>query len=157
MRTLLLVLLVAPWAGCTLIQEPEPKMLVGPTDGYTPTATFLKLHVVRDDGTTALLDFERRDWYTAEIARRVDVKEIQFVSAEAMPRDILNEYLARVVSAPEDLQALRYDEMDATPEQRASMDAEHEELLRRFLENAQELPTSAGQDPAGLVPEDALP
>ena len=142
-------------AGCTLVKDPEPRQLSGPTDGYTPTATYLKLHVKRDDGTTALLDFDRRDWYTAGIAKMVDQKDLRFVVAEAMPRDILNEYVAREVATPDELQGLRFDAMDASPEQRAEMDREYELLLQAFLATVPEAASPPGAAP--LLPAAPLP
>lgn len=137
MRAPLLALLVlAPLAGCTLLQEPPVRELAGPTDGYTPTSVFLKLHVLREDGTTALLDFERRDWHVSEIAKRVDRKDLPYVAAQAKPRDILNEYVVQSIATPEDLQELRFDDMGATPEQRAEMDREYDELLRAWIADA---------------------
>lgn len=129
-------LLVLPLAGCSLLAEPQVRELSGPTDGYTPTSMYLKLHLRRDDGTLALLGFDRRDWHTSEIARRVDDKELRFVTVQAMPREILSEYVVEALIAPEELDRLRYDAMGATPEQRAEMDAEYEALLARWLEKS---------------------
>lgn len=147
---LALLLLVPLAAGCAALDPPEARELVGPTDGYTPTAAFLKLHVKRDDGSTALLDFDRRDWYAAKIAEMVDLKQVTSVSAVAKPRDILNEYLAQTISSPTDLAKLRYDNMGATPEQRTQMDNEYQRLLERYLEDAP-IPPSA------LLPQDPIP
>lgn len=141
-------------AGCAALDPPGPRELSGPTDGYTPTSVYLKVHVLREDGTTAFLDFERQDWYTAEIARRVDMKKLEHVTAQAQPRNILNEYIAQSVVSPEDLDALRFEAMGASNEQRALMDAEYEELLSRLA------PDEARQPPpkeAPLVPEGTLP
>lgn len=150
MRTLLGAILVASLAGCTLVKEPVPREVAGPTDGYTPTAAFLKVHVKRADGTVALLDFDRRDWYTAKIADMVDLKQMRFVSAQAQPREILNEYVALSVADPGEVSKLRYEEMDATPEQRARMDAEYDRLLRSWLARAPVQPTQ-------LLPQGGLP
>lgn len=127
---ILLLLAVGLLAGCAALEPPGPRELAGPTDGYTPTSSFLKLHIKREDGTTALLDFDRKDWYTAEIARRADRHDLDFVTAQAQPREILGEYIALSVIVPEELQKLRYEEMGATHEERALMDAEHDELLK---------------------------
>lgn len=149
-RRVLALLLLPALAGCAALDEPAPKALAGPTDGYSPTASFLKVHVKRDDGTVALLDFDRRDWYTAKIADLVDLKQMKFVSAQAKPREILNEYLALSVTDPAEVAKLRYDAMDATPEQRARMDAEYERLLEAWMARAPVQPTQ-------LLPQDALP
>ena len=141
-------------AGCAALDPPGPRELSGPTDGYTPTSTFLKLHVLREDGTTAFLDFDRKDWYTAEIARRVDLKKLEHVTAQAQPRGILNEYLAQVVHAPEDLDALRYEAMGASHEQRSLMDTEYEELLRGLAPAEDGGATSPA---SGVLPGHALP
>lgn len=131
----LVALVAAPallLAGCTLVDEPQVRELSGPTDGYTPTSAYLKVHLRRDDGSVAMLDFDRRDWHTSEIAKRVDRKQLDFVVAQAMPRDILSEYVVQAVVTPEDLGGLRYDEMGATPEQRMEMDREHDALLEAW-------------------------
>lgn len=141
-------------AGCAALDPPGPRELSGPTDGYSPTSAFLKVHVLREDGTTAFLDFDRKDWYTAEIARRVDMKKLEHVTAQAQPRNILNEYIAQSVVSPEDLDALRFEAMGATNEQRGLMDAEYEDLLRKLV------PSEARPPPAKempLVPERTLP
>lgn len=148
----LLALLAATLlAGCALplVEEPTLREVSGPTDGYTPTASFLKVHVEREDGRIALLDFDRREWHAAEIARRIDQREVEFLSAQALPRDILNEYLVDTVAAPGELQGLRFDDMGATPEQRAQADAEYDDLLRRF---AATLPDASHAPPALAVP-----
>lgn len=149
LRTVLILIPLLAAAGCTALDPPGPRELSGATDGYTPTSVFLKLHVKRDDGSTALLDFDRKDWYTAEIARRVDLHKIDFVVAQAQPREILSEYLAQQVSSPEDLDALRYEAMGATSEQRSLMDAEYEELLED-LAGAPPTP-----DASSILPGDA--
>jgi len=137
-------------AGCAALDPPKPRELTGPTDGYTPTAAFLKLHLKREDGSTALLDFDRRDWYTAKIAEMVDLKQVKFVTAQATPRNTLNEYLAETIADPADVGKLRYDNMGVTPEQRADMDNEYQRLLERYLETAP-IPPSA------LLPQDPIP
>lgn len=124
---LALLALILP--GCTLLDEPEAREVSGPTDGYTPTSAFLKLHVRRDDGSFLLLGFDRRDWYTAGIAEEVDLRKVPFITAEAEPRALLSEYLVHSVGSPSALQAFHYDTMGATAEQRAEMDRGHDELL----------------------------
>lgn len=153
LRVVALLALASILAGCAAMEPPAPRQLSGPTDGYTPTSVFLKLHVKRDDGTTALLDFDRKDWYTAEIARRVEHHKLDFVSAQAQPRDILNEYLAQEVASPEDLDSLRYDAMGATGEERSLMDAEYEELLQKL---AVAPPSVVATETGGLVPANTL-
>lgn len=133
-----------------MVKEPEVRELAGPTDGYTPTAAYLKLNVVREDGSVVLLDFDRRDWYAAKIADLVDRKKVDFVSAQAMPRDLLNEYLAQTVVEPSELAKLRYDAMAATPEQRQDMDNEYQALLETHLAQAPVQPTQ-------LLPADPIP
>lgn len=145
-----LVLLAVPLAGCAALEPSPIREISGPTEGYTPTPSFLKLEVRREDGSMLLLDFDRADWYTAEIARRVDLKKVEFVSAQAKPRDILNEYLAQSIAEPADLQSLRYDDMGASAESRQSMDAEHTALLQEWMAKAPIQPTQ-------LLPADALP
>lgn len=151
MRALVAGILVSlALSGCAALDPPPVREVAGATDGYTPTAAFLKLHVKRDDGSTMLLDFDRRDWYTAKIAEMVDLKQARFVSAQAQPRDILNEYLAESVADPGEMARLRYDDMDATPEQRTEMDNEYQQLLERYL-------ASAPVQPTQLLPQDPIP
>lgn len=155
MRRVALLLTALTLSGCALplVNEPEAKEVSGPTDGYTPTAAYLKVNVKAEDGRTVLLDFDRREWAASEIAERIDQKEVRFLSAQAMPQ-LLNEYVVVNVGAPGELQALRYDEMGATPEQRAQYDAEYEQLLERF--NAA-LPDVAAEPDAPELPVPTLP
>jgi hypothetical protein len=155
MRLALLLVPSLILAGCTLLKEPEIREVTGPTDGYMPTAAFLKLSVKRDDGGAVLLDFDRRDWYASKIAEMVDTKQIPFVSAQGMPR-LVNEYVAETVIMPSELAKLRYDEMGATSEQRMTMDQEYTALLERYLASVPDAP-EAPQVPTVLVPTDALP
>lgn len=140
MRAAFLVVLLGATtlAGCSLIAEPQERELAGPTDGHQPTPSYLKVFVVKEDGTKALLDFDRRDWYVAEIARKIDLREVAYLGATVMPRNTLNEYLVQKVSTPSELDALRYDEMQASPEARAQMDAEYDEILRKLVEDTAE-------------------
>lgn len=152
-RALVLAALLLSGCALPLLDEQKAKEVSGPTDGYTPTNSFLKVHVRRDDGTLALLDFDRRDWHASEIARRLDERDVRFLSAIVEPRNVLNEYLVTSVGSPGELQGLRFDEMGATPEQRAAADAEYEQLLQRFDAALPEaVPTSA---PSPALP--ALP
>lgn len=152
MRPLGLVLLAAVLLpGCAIVKAPEVRELSGPTDGYTPTAAFLKLNVKQPDGSVQLLDFDRRDWYASRIAELVDQKQVRSVTAQALPRDVLNEYVAQSVADPSSLAGLRYDEMDASPEARAQMDDEYQALLERYLSRVPPI------SPAGLLPADPLP
>lgn len=154
MRALALTMLgVLLLSGCTILQEPKVKEVAGPTDGYTPTSTYLKVHVKRADGSLAMLDFDRRDWYASKIVELLDHRQMEFVSAQAKPRDILNEYLVESVADPGEVAKLRFDDMDATPEQRAQMDSEYESLLKRYLEDAPAPPIA----PTALLPQDPLP
>lgn len=140
--------------GCSLVSEPQERQLEGPTDGHQPTASYLKVFVRKDDGSLALLDFDRRDWYVAEIARQIDTRTVQYLGATVMPRNTLGEYLVLDVSTPAELDGLRYEAMEASPEARAEMDREYDEILRKLAEDALEkVPTP----PTALLPEAALP
>lgn len=128
---LVLLLSVPLLVGC--LQEPEVREVTGPTDGYSPTASFLKVHVKRDDGSVILVDFDRRDWHVSEIARRLDERQIDYLHVQAKPRDTLGEVLVESVKEPSDLAGLYYPTMQATPEQRAEMDREYDRLLQKTL------------------------
>lgn len=144
---ILLALASAPvLAGC--LQEPEVREVTGPTDGYSPTASFLKVHVKRDDGSVVLVDFDRRDWHVAEIARRLDSRQVDYLSVQAKPRDMLGEVLVESVKEPSDLASLYYPAMQATPEQRAEMDREYDVVLEKAL--------GAAPSPGPETPELAL-
>lgn len=151
MRAIVVGLLLAlPLAGCAGLDPPGPREVAGPTDGYSPTASFLKVHVRQPDHSLVMLSFDRTEWYTAKIAELVDLKQMTFVSAHAQPRETLNEYMALDVAEPSDVAKLRYDAMQATPEQRAQMDAEHEALLKEWLARTPAAPTT-------LLPQHPLP
>lgn len=154
MRTLALALLaVLLLPGCSLLAEPKERELAGPTDGHQPTPSYLKVFLRRDDGSLALVDFDRRDWHVAEIARRIDRRELDYLGAQVMPRHTLNEYLVQRVLQPSDLQTLRYDDMGATPEARAQMDSEYEQLLRALSNTVLDHAPAA---PRTALPVDAL-
>lgn len=153
MRAAVLPLLLAlSLAGCALplVNEPALKEVRGPTDGYTPTASYLKVHVETEDGRTVMLDFDRRDWHASAIADMIDEKSVAFLAAQALPRDILNEYVVEEVEAPSEIARLRYDAMGATPQQRAEYDAEYEALLRRFQDALPEAAPTSVPNPAAL-------
>lgn len=148
----LLAALLVP--GCSLVQEPQPRALEGPTDGHQPTSSYLKVFVERTDGTLVLVDFDRREWYVAELARRIDTRQVDFLGATVMPRNTLNEYLVQRVHTPSDLGSLRYDAMDASAEARTQMDGEYEALLQKAIQDAAE---KAPRAPLPVLPDGALP
>lgn len=135
-------------AGC--LKEPEVREVAGPTDGYSPTASFLKVHVLREDHSIVLVSFDRRDWHVSEIARRLDDRSIDFLTVQAKPRDLLGEVLVHSVVEPADLAGLYYPTMTATPEQRASMDREYDDLLARVA--AETVPAAPPTTPGPKVP-----
>ncbi len=149
-----LLLLAAPLAGClsdvSLLPAEDPPLKVeGPTRGYSPTAAYLKVHVDTPGGQRVLVDFDRRDWHVAEVARRLDDQRLRFLIIEGPPR-LMGEVVAETVHTPEDLAGLRYDAMGATHEERLLLDAEYADMLRRLAEAA-----PAPEAPAAPVP--ALP
>lgn len=147
---LLVAALAAPLlAGC--LKEPEVREVAGPTDGYSPTASYLKVHVLREDGTRVLVDFDRRDWHVSEIARRLDDRRIDFLTVQAKQRDLIGEVLVESVLKPEDLASLYYPTMDATPEQRAEMDREYDAILERAMAGVA-VPTPAPPGPKVPLP-----
>ena len=121
-------------AGCTFIPQPGPRDVSGPTDGYEPTASYLKVFVRQDDGNQTLVDFDRRDWYAAGIANALDDKTITFVTVHGMEREaVLGEVVVDSAKAPDALAGMRYDAMHATAQQRSVMDAEYERLLQKLV------------------------
>jgi hypothetical protein len=118
----------------------------GPTRGYSPTSAYLKVHVDTPEGRRVLVDFDRRDWHVAELARRLDDHRLRFLFVEGTPR-ILGEVVAETVFDPGDLAELRYASMSASGEDRLRMDAEYDALLARFADQLVE------QEPAPPVPD----
>lgn len=143
---LLALLLLAPVAGClSLLPAEDPPLRVeGPTRGYSPTAAFLKVHVDTSEGQRVLVDFDRRDWHVAELARRLDDRRVQFLFVEGPPR-LMGEMLAETVFTPEDLADLRYEAMGVSHEERLRLDAEYDALLAALGEAA---PVPAPDAPA---------
>lgn len=136
-RALLLmaVLAVAPVAsGCLSLfpNDKEPREVMGPTRGYSATPTYLKVHVETNDSRLVMVDFDRREWHVSELARRLDGRQIQFLYAEGMPREIINEILVQQVLDPDDVGSLRFESMDASDEERLRLDAEYDALLARL-------------------------
>lgn len=132
MRAIALVALLLPLAGCTLVDEPGPRDVEGRTDGYAPTSAFVKVFVQEEDGTLVWVDFDRRDWYAAELVRRLDGHQVPYLSVAGHERQTPGEVLVLEVRDPAELSQLRYDAMAVTPRERALMDLEYEELLASF-------------------------
>jgi hypothetical protein len=128
----LVLLLTTPLLGC--LNAPTVKAYEGKTQGYTPTNAFLKVNVRHADGTYTMFDFDRRDWYTAEVARRVDAKEIPDLTIQGQARETLGEILVLDVLDPSTVSVLRYDKMQTTPESRAQMDDEYDAVLHPMRE-----------------------
>lgn len=141
MRLAWLLALAVALPGCTVYPEPGPRDVAGATDGYAPTASFLKVLVRPDEGDAVWVVFERRDWHVSELARRIDEREVRHLSVHGQERVTLGEVLAIEVTAPADLQRLHYDEMGATAQQREAFDLEYEDLLRRKASDDVGLPS----------------
>lgn len=150
---LLALLLVAPATGClSLFPAGEKSLQVeGPTRGYSPTASYLKVHVDTPDGRRVLVDFDRRDWHVAELARRLDARQVDFLAVEGTQR-LIGEVVAGNVHAPEEVAALRYAAMSVSEEDRLRLDAEYDDLLAR-LATEHALPDA----PAPAAPHGPLP
>lgn len=115
------------------------------------------MFVQKDDSTLVLLDFDRRDWYVAELARRIDTRQLEYLGATVMPRNTLNEYLVQRVHTPADLETLRYDAMAASPEARTQMDGEYDAILQKAIQDATENAAPAPTAPPPVLPDGALP
>ena len=136
-------------AGCTLVAQPGPKDVSGPTDGYQPTSSYLKVFVRSPDGNLTLVDFDRRDWYAAKIADKLDDKTIDFVTVHGQERGILGEIVVDAAKSPAELAALRYDAMHSTAQQQSAMDLEYEHLLQKLSART---PASTPSTPAVALP-----
>lgn len=148
---LALVLLIAP--GC-IYRELGPTEVRGEPEGYAPTPSALKMTVRGEDDARVLVVFERRDWYVAEIARRLDQREVGLVAIAAVERNIPGEVLAETFREPGELNELRYDAMGASAEERRLMDLEYDELLEKLGVPA---PPATGIDPTTGGNGPALP
>ena len=150
---LLLVALAGLPAGCLSLfpEDDAPRRVEGPTRGYSPTAAYLKVHVETPEGRM-LVDFDRRDWHVAELARRLDDRRIDFLAAEGETR-LMGEVVARSVHDPADLATLRYSEMRLREEDRLRLDAEYDEILARAAAAGEAALDAAPQ----AAPEPALP
>lgn len=127
---LALLLLSAGLSGCLIYDEPGPTEVTGEVDGYVPTQSFLKLDVLTEDGRRVSLEFDRRDWHVRELADRVDHRQLRELAVAGHERNIPGSVLALTFVDPEDLNALRYEAMGASAEERERMDAEYEAWLR---------------------------
>lgn len=148
---LLAVLVAGLAAGCSVLEEPAPRQLEGRTDGYQPTASFLKV-MVRDNATGDLLlaAFAREDWAVSRVADRLDHKQLPYLVVATTPRAIPGEYEVERVIVPPEVDALRYTAMRASPEEKRLLDAEYDALLAR-------LRAPPAVEPGGSVPGGALP
>lgn len=129
-RALSLLLLALALPGCAVYEPPGPTEVSGETDGYAPTAAFLKVFVREDDGSVTWVDFDRKDWHVAEIARRIDQRDVTYLAIAGQERETMGEVLVVDVRDPGELAALKYDTMKATNEERALFDLEYEEILQ---------------------------
>lgn len=158
-RALVLALVtLAPLAtGCLSLfpAEDKPLQVEGPTRGYSPTASYLKVHVDTPEGRRVLVDFDRRDWHVAELARRLDARQVTFLFAEGPPR-LVGEIVAGTVYSPEDVEDLRYASMSVTEEERLRLDAEYDDLLARLAGPVVPPPSPAAAPGEGPVPLPAL-
>lgn len=135
MRRWLALTLLAAAPGCSLIDEPGPREVTGPTDGYLATTPFLKVYVRSEEtGNLLLVDFDRKDWAVSRIAERLDRADVEYLSVRAVPRSLIGEYLVDAVLSPSDLEAYRYEAMGASAEERSLLDAEYDALLARLAE-----------------------
>lgn len=139
--------------GCSLVEEPRPREVAGPTDGYLAGSSFLKVYVrSNSSGDLVLVDFDRRDWYVARIAEAVDHHDADFMTVTGTVR-LMNEYVVERVREPAGLDAYRYDDMHATADDRARMDAEYDALLARIAAAANvTAPSDAGVPPVVNAP-----
>lgn len=122
MRPLATLCLAALVAGCvTPSFDAKPVRVAGDPDGTMPTNVYLKAAVEGPDGGVTIA-FARSEWYVAGLER--ELARSDWIVVAGKPK-IDNEVLVREVEAPEDLsRRYRFDDMKATKEQRASMDAE---------------------------------
>lgn len=148
-RALPLLLLALTLPGCAVYEPPGPTEVAGRTDGYAPTAAFLKVYVREDDGSMTWVDFDRKDWHVAEIARRIDRRDVTYLAIAGQERETMGEVLVVDVRDPGELAALKYDTMKATAEERALLDLEYEEIVQAAQEGA----AGATSPPATNLPQ----
>lgn len=130
MRVVVWLSVVGLLSGCAaLIPSPEARDVSGATDGYTPTASFLKVFVKNESGLSTLVNFDRRDWYVAKIAEMLDQRELRFLDVRGQERHIPGEVIVASVRLPEDLTKLRYTAMSVSPQEQWRLDQEYDALL----------------------------
>ena len=131
-RAVALLLLVSALAGCaTQVLDPQPVRVAGDPDGTMPTNLYLKTDVQGSNGFVTVA-FDRKDWYVAGLER--GLRDVDWLVVEGKPK-IDREVVVEGVDAPADLaERYRFDEMQATPEQRASMDREWDLRLEELRE-----------------------
>lgn len=136
--------------GCQVYEPPGPTEVAGTTDGYAPTAVFLKVFVREDDGSVTWVDFDRKDWHVAEIARRLDRRDVTYLAIAGQERETMGEVLVVDVRDPGELAELKYDTMKATTQERALLDLEYEEILKA-AQGAAGAPEGEVSPPAGTT------
>lgn len=144
MRRALLLAAILLLPGC--VKEDPARDVQGRTDGYYPTAAYLKVQLRSDDGHVTLADFNRSEWYVAEIAKRIDERQITQMSAHGNLR-LIGEVVVLQVHAPDGLDTLRYDNMHATAQQRSAMDQEYDALIARLGSDDLKLPQAGDATP----------
>lgn len=131
MRAALVAVLTVALSGCVVYEEPGPTEVAGRTDGYTPTPSYLKVFVKDEAGELTLVDFDRREWYVAGIAERLDERRIPYLSVHGTEREIPGEVIVDTVRDPGELADLHYEAMAVSPQQRTLLDLEYDDVLRR--------------------------
>ena len=150
------LLLLAPMllaAGCTLVPDPQPQDVTGAVDGYDPTASHLKVHVLQGD-RIILVDFDRRDWNVAGIVKMIDEKVLRNVTVHGMPREVLNEILVQTVGNPSELSKYRWTDQ-TSPEERSLADKAYDDLVAK-AHPVSAVPVTPSAPPVAL-PTTAVP
>lgn len=129
-RTLGVLLLASLLAGCaTQVLDPQPVRVAGDPDGTIPTNLYLKTDIQGPNGFVTVA-FERKDWYVAGLERELETAD--WLAVAGKPK-IDREVVVEDVESPADLaKRYRFDDMKATKEQRASMDAEWDARLEEL-------------------------
>lgn len=127
MRAATVLVLASFLAGCvTEVLDPEPVRIAGDPDATIPTNAYLKTDVQGPDGTT-IVAFDRKDWYVAGLER--ELFGVDWLVVGGTPK-LDREVVVSDVETPADLaERFRYEEMQASQEQRATMDAEWDDRL----------------------------
>lgn len=152
MRTVLILLLALPLAGCAEFVDPTPEETVVDVSGRplntAPTNRYLKAFVNTDERHETVA-FDRADWYVAGLEK--ELHQTRWISLTGTLR-VTREVVVTDVGSPDDLESrFRYSEMEVDETRKAELDSEWDLRLAEVAEQEEAGVGWLGRLPPGVV------